>query len=759
MYLEKLEIQGFKSFANKTELTFKTKGKLSRITAIVGPNGCGKSNIADAIRWVMGEQSMKLLRGKRFEDVIFSGSGKKARLGMAEVSLYLNNEDKSFPIDYSQIVITRRLYRSGESEYLINNNKVRLFDIQLLLAKAHFGQRTYSVIGQGMIENILISSPADRKIFFDEAVGVKEFQIKREQSIHKLESTLKNITQAEALIAEIKPRLTYLTRQVNRLKKQQTVKEKLKAVQLDYYSYLLHNFEKQRKSLEQKYSKLESNKNKQQSELDQIQKKLKQLEKEEGRSQVFERLQNEYDELLKKKNSLLEQELHIKNKIELQKRIAVKTPILKSLDEIVYELERFRSEQYKLFKKLFASNNLQALSQLKKELEKYQNNFSMYVENLKTISTKKTQETKSDPQLITELKSLQKEISTLNNQLQEVQTQIRALNKKEEQKKGDFFSLQREFQKKQFEFNQTTAQVNEINIELTRVATRKEDLENEIQQEKLVLKELISHTVKQKLDTAIALEQIKKYKHQLELIGGIDEETVTEYNETKDRYDNITAQIKDLKKASNNLEKVIEELDQNIKKIFDKSFKTINDHFQKYFKILFGGGRASLVLQKEKPIEQKKTNELINKDIDQKTEPDSQQDVQEISHQRNESIIQYKEQITGVEIYATPPGKKIKNIHILSGGERALTAIALICAIISVNPSPFVLLDEVDAALDEANSERFSRIINELAQKTQFITITHNRATMHNADILYGITMGDDGISRLLSLHFEDLKK
>ncbi|MFA6909298.1 MAG: AAA family ATPase, partial [Patescibacteria group bacterium] len=155
MFLEKLEIQGFKSFANKTSLEFKRE-----MTAVVGPNGSGKSNIADAVRWVLGEQSMKLLRGKKSEDVIFSGSDKKTQLGMAEVSLYLNNEDRSAPIDYSEVVITRRIYRDGTGEYLINKNKVRLHDILLLLAKSHFGQRAYSVIGQGMIDAILVSSPA-----------------------------------------------------------------------------------------------------------------------------------------------------------------------------------------------------------------------------------------------------------------------------------------------------------------------------------------------------------------------------------------------------------------------------------------------------------------------------------------------------------------------------------------------------------------------------------------------------------------------
>ncbi|HTX86792.1 MAG TPA: AAA family ATPase, partial [Candidatus Nanoarchaeia archaeon] len=178
MFLEKLDIQGFKSFASKNTLVFPAGVKDKKgITVIVGPNGSGKSNVADAVRWVLGEQSMKTLRAKSSEDVIFSGSSSKGQLGMAEVSLCLNNEDGQAPIDFSQLVITRRIYRNGESDYLLNEAKVRLADIQILLAKSSVGQKTYSVIGQGMVESFLATTASERKEFFDEATGVRQFQI------------------------------------------------------------------------------------------------------------------------------------------------------------------------------------------------------------------------------------------------------------------------------------------------------------------------------------------------------------------------------------------------------------------------------------------------------------------------------------------------------------------------------------------------------------------------------------------------------
>ncbi|MDA1038232.1 MAG: AAA family ATPase, partial [bacterium] len=184
MFLSKIETQGFKTFAQKTTLSFlpRRSSGIFPLTAIVGPNGSGKSNLSDAIRWALGEQSLKLLRGKESTDIIFSGSDGKGRSGFAEVSLTFDNSDGSFPIDMSEVVITRRLFRDGESEYLINNTKTRLADIQLMLAEANVGQRSYSVVGQGMIDSVLTSTPQERKVFFDDATGVRGFQIKRHQA-------------------------------------------------------------------------------------------------------------------------------------------------------------------------------------------------------------------------------------------------------------------------------------------------------------------------------------------------------------------------------------------------------------------------------------------------------------------------------------------------------------------------------------------------------------------------------------------------
>ena len=239
MYLSRLELQGFKTFAKKTVLEFpRPDGSHHALTVVVGPNGSGKSNTSDAIRWCLGEQSMKLLRGKSGQDVIFSGSQGKTRANFAEVTMVIDNQDRAMPIDFSEVAITRRLYRDGDSEYLLNGKRARLSDVQLLLAEAGIGQRSYSVVGQGMIDHVLTSSPEERKIFFDDATGVRSLQIKRHQSMLKLRKAAENLVEVEMLLKEIEPHLRSLKQQVRHLEKRDQVAFELQDIQVRYYTTL-----------------------------------------------------------------------------------------------------------------------------------------------------------------------------------------------------------------------------------------------------------------------------------------------------------------------------------------------------------------------------------------------------------------------------------------------------------------------------------------------------------------------------------------
>lgn len=884
MYLEKLEIQGFKSFAHKNKLIFPgiISGTKRGITAIVGPNGSGKSNVADAVRWVLGEQSLKTLRGKKSEDIIFSGSHQKHQLSFAEVSLYLNNADKSFKfrvdnqgrdeadtsndyINYSEIVITRRLYRNGDSEYLINNNRVRLLDIQMLLAKANFGQKTYSVIGQGIVENFLNTSAAERKDFFDEATGVKQFQIKRDYSLNKLETSYENLQQTDMLLNEIQPRLKSLTRQVEKLKKRDELETELKNKQLDYYNFFWKEISVKLDRVNHDSLELEKIERSQNEKIDKLLLDLNKI-KNTNQNQETEGLRLELEKLQNTKNQYIKQLARLQAELELnlesqgqfdlswlnkkQAELALKIEQsdkelkliknvsiqenkdleadyqkiqnnLKRLNEELSELQSQSNNQTddqqrvlsdKLIKDLIREleeikkeNNLEKIKELIEQLRQSYLSKIKNLENAKnsdilkrvqaiqaeiiTISEKKqelseqinryrweadrqkekiliTQNQKEQlesdltdiknkinksqqkttlPQVQKEQKNVEDKIKEINKQIAELENKLQIIAAGQENEKKQLFEIQKNLQNLQSEHNQTQAKANELKIDATRQETRLEDLENNIRNENLDLLAIKKHQNETPdFEAEKTQKRINDLKNQLEQIGGIDPESEKEYEETKNRFEFLNTQTQDLKQAIDSLEKIIGELDANIKSRFDKEFKVIEEKFNEYFKILFNGGNAKI---NKLSLSDQEKEEVTNGETNQEKTNEELKRIKLLKKYNATGL-------AGIEIQATPPNKKIQSVAMLSGGERALTAIALICAIISANPSPFVVLDEVDAALDESNSERLAKILDDLSNRTQFIVITHNRASMKKANILYGLTM-NEGVSQLLSLKLD----
>jgi chromosome segregation protein len=362
-----------------------------------------------------------------------------------------------------------------------------------------------------------------------------------------------------------------------------------------------------------------------------------------------------------------------------------------------------------------------------------------------------------------EAKKIERELQTIDERLTKAREEINGFNTLETTKKERLFALQKEFRTTQHTLNAATHEVNELQVKLARVEQRLDDLKREIEQamgDTAVAS--IEQTAAVKIDGDVTLlaEEIGHLTKQLQLIGGIDETVSQEFTETNERWEFLSKQANDLKSGIESLEKAIGELDEIITKKFDAAFRKINDEFNTYFRTLFRGGRAELVLVKEvlRSDDDITEAEAAMAEASGETPAASEKSGQAGSGSAGKNKNEEKV-VTGIDIKATPPGKKLQNITMLSGGEKALTSIALLCAIISNNPSPFVVLDEVDAALDEANSQRFAAILEQLANHTQFITISHNRATMEKAGILYGVTMGDDGVSQLLSVKMDQVEE
>lgn len=893
MYLEKLVISGFKSFVDQTTFTFNAP-----FVAIVGPNGSGKTNVADAMRWVMGEQSLKLMRMKVHTDAIFAGSASRARLGLAQVDLHINNRDHRLPLDYDQVVISRRLARDGETEYLINKNPVRLQDIILLLAQANFGQKSYGVIGQGMITDILNANPQDRKGFFDEATGVKEFQIKRDQSINKLIRTEENLTRVEDVLREIEPHLQSLTRQVKKLEKRQIVEEKLRFAQVQYYGSTLFGYTTKITELDGQLKDAQAAQTVAQNKLNTVQEEIDRIGKEESRTELYHRLQNEYNLILEKKNNLLKEQAIIQGRLELEhersgeidllwlqrqaddvkqrhhqaqadstiaeEAIAHQQIQLQKLEaaqasvkhefeklekelhqanaqltrlaqamtvpEITQRLEHLFQRQEQFLRELLATNSL---DQFKIMQQQAQNITTALAELLDELQTERTEDlalqkrliqsieerlrttaelkekllqehttlaisvaaqreklaflTTTVERLTTELAALSTQIeerqrnleehTSLSKQMEAYQAKSQALvaelehieqtlalkktslddfNQAEEAKKQRLLELQTQARQIQTELNRAANRVQAVEIELTKLQTKVETLHGEISREVTAdVQTQVEQWQELRQDQDQLLIQIEQLKHQLELIGGIDPEIVQEHTDTKQRFDFLSTQAKDLRKTINSLETIIDELDATIKRQFDKSFKAINKNFAHYFTVLFGGGEAKLDMQiaTDEPTAAKTPATPMPTEV-----PTTDAEPARESHALGK--LKKKQRIvSGIDIIAHPPGKKLSTIHALSGGEKSLVALALLCAIIGANTPPFVVMDEVEAALDETNSEKVAAIIKHLAEKTQFVVITHNRATMHQADVLYGVTMKSDGTSKILSVKLTEAEK
>jgi chromosome segregation protein len=251
--------------------------------------------------------------------------------------------------------------------------------------------------------------------------------------------------------------------------------------------------------------------------------------------------------------------------------------------------------------------------------------------------------------------------------------------------------------------------------------------------------------------------ELERLKYKLELIGGIDPEIVAEFQSTEERFTHLEKQTSDLRAAMKDTEKVVDELDEKIHKQSEEAFRKINTHFQTYFKVLFGGGSCSLVKMTGNDIREENNGHPEAEAHEGDVEPELAKVDSAALKELQARVKERADRTVGIDIHATPPGKKLKALALLSGGERALTSIALLAAIMATNPAPFVVLDEVDAALDEANTLRFAAILEELAKNTQYIVVTHNRATMEKADVLYGVTMNEDGVSQLLSVDLTDI--
>ena len=864
MHLKRLDIHGFKSFAQKVQLDFEPG-----ITAIVGPNGSGKSNVADSLRWVLGEQSAKQLRGKKSDDVIFAGSDKRAKGGFAEVFATFDNSDRRIHIDAAEVSIGRRVDRSGESEYLINGNKVRLLDIVDLVLKSNIGTSRYTVIGQGTIDQLILAGPTEIKGLLDEASGVKTYQVRREKTLKRLDVTAQNLMRAEDVVAELEPRLKSLRRQAKRQESREGLELELKVLLRERLGGAFFELSKHINEVSSRVAVLVSQRQVLETQLVSLQSMIEE-DTAGGSKEATEvaSLRRDMVTLQEQKNKLLEQRSILQGKMASSQTGAAGDP--RSLQLQTHQLElklatlsnqqdvadkelteaqeqmRVLTEQRASLEKQFAEfthvlthkDPIQAeeLERAYTKLEEAVDSYIVRIESAldvlqvqeftaefknaysalkqhasRLLAPKEADEVPRQEQmqqLYLAKSKLEQEFSVLSGRRASAETSVKLLAAMQQELLQEHLNVRLELQKAtsggldgfieqlNAEFSSTEEKISSLQVQLriqeerlanfdaedakrrqslTDAERRMRVMQDEIN--KLRDAEVAVSVEKAKFDTqaegiiaeikqvfgeevggeimrtavpsttADLEDKISKLRHQLELIGGVDEMTMQEYRETEERFTRLSEQIADLRRSMDDLKQVMDELDEHIKTRFNEAFYKINERFENYFRVLFNGGRAQLSLVK---AQEEKLSEQLE---------ESEEKVETEQLRPEEKLVRRYESgstnIVGVDMKATPPGKKLANIQALSGGERALTSIALLCSLLACFPSPFVVLDEVDAALDEANTIRFGQILATLAHQTQFVTITHNRETMAQSKMLYGVTMGDDSVSKILSIKFD----
>ncbi|MBI2630611.1 AAA family ATPase [Candidatus Nomurabacteria bacterium] len=716
MRLKTLQLNGFKSFAQKTVLEFE-----SPIVAIVGPNGSGKSNVVEAVRFVLGEQSMKSMRGKGGSDLVFKGSKNLSKGTKASVTIYFNNTDKIFKLtndggeninlNYDIISISREVYSDALNKYILNGTEVRLKDIHHLLSYVNIGSSGHHIISQGEADRILNASSKDRKEMVEDALGLKIYQYKIRESERKLEKTNENMKEVGMLRRENAPHLNFLKKQVEKFEKVKEMQSELATLYREYLKKESIYLEEEKESLKKEREKISV-------ELKTVNDKISATDesnsegnpRQGGASKKIDELRIAEQKInaLRGKKGELERKLgRIEGILEARVdklKVSGKCPLCGSDigDEDAGQLERKHNEEKELAE--LKTSQADTLAEIQK-IETEEKEISGAVEKLKQEINREMEA----------LRDLEREKFTFKVRQQELSSALELIVIKE-----DSLRSRREL----FE--------NEINEGTALVGA-----------EILAYKNYQGSVEEQIIPQDELKKKIERIKIKLEDAGlGNSAELMQEYNTVSERDRFLAKELEDIEKSIDSLKKLIADLKEKIDIEFQEGVKKINVEFQEFFAILFGGGHASLSVVMEIKRRRK---------IQEDEEPADAEGFGEASETEEEA-----EPEQGIEINVSLPHKKVKELHAFSGGERSLTSIALLFAMSQVNPPPFLVLDETDAALDEANSRKYGDMLEKLSKASQLIVVTHNRETMSRAGVLYGVTIGSDGASKLLSVKFDE---
>jgi len=792
MEFKKIQLNGFKSFAEKTTILIE-----NGLTGIVGPNGCGKSNIVESLRWVMGETSAKSMRGSGMEDVIFSGTSNKPSKNIAEVSVGIKNENKGGPIQYKNldhVEIRRKIEKDKGSKFYINEKEVRAKDAQMFFADLSTGAHSPSIISQGRIGALVTAKPTDRRAILEEAAGIAGLHVRRHEAELRLGAAENNLKRADELRRQQEKQLVSLQKQAEEATKYKIISEEIKKTEAGLY-YLrlkdidheikleneindeasnevgsyndqINNFEKLIKDETDKVSPLREKNIENVSKLQRLNLELKGLDEEN------ERIQNDIQSI-KKSSNTIDEDVDREKSIVIdatsnEKRLKEEKNELIEIDSKYYDTEKRSNEDLdetknklkieidKVKELINAKKNDEAITILdncKIIIEAYADSYSKN-QNIKNESVKRKER----------IKIIDNEIESWKNLLINSEKMVNQLNERKNKLLNQLDVLEKQPQTQAEKKGQISESLRAAESENNENQTLIEELENKINSLRLQLNEIQEKTIQireRKASSSATVEGLKKRKDDLldrvDVELNLNENNILENSDLKDLEelpDAVSQEEKlDEKKRereklgsvnlradeeTNKYEEEIKKMEkdrQDLVTAIIKLKESINELNQK--------GRERLLEAFEKV--NRKFNEVYTKLFNG-------------GNAKLELVDDEDPLEAGLELLVSPPGKRLQSITLLSGGEQALTALSLIFAVFLTNPSPICVLDEVDAPLDDANVTRFCNLLEELTKitSTRFIIVTHHALTMSKMDRLYGVTMPEKGISQIVAV---DLQK
>ena len=765
MFLKNITLRGFKSFANKSQLIFD-----QGISVIVGPNGSGKSNVADAVSWVLGEQRVKSLRGNSMEDVIFRN--KKEELAIAEVSLFFDNSDNFLNLDFKEVKITRRVFAKGGSEYFINSSPCRLIDIQDLTAERGIGKGFYTIINQGQVNDIAVLKPSDRKIIIDELIGVAKHKTRRDKSKSKLLKVSGDQERIDDLMHEVKRTLDPLEIESKKARQYSEVHSNLKYEELSLFISELNELNKKwehentanieneikLKELNQKIEILINEKSKQQENIHNSRSRYNYLKEKiddfnlkenkagsminlfESKRNVFSTLNNmlkmEYSSLKSSTRQISGTRNFYENKKSNTSR--------EDIEVILNRLKNLDNKINEFFGKLKNYiSRIELVIEFEKDKESIKKELIDLVELIKKYTFVSDDLYNDDGSVSVEIEKKLESIGTLGNYCmkkagdtekilavlnifiqiaQKIKSRLypeyKELSKKIEDEDKSFY----EFDNK---INDARMEKQNIDNELFKINFTKQQIREKVtnQTESMIDNynlpvEYIFKNYKPCEDMEKSSRIVRRLKNEIKSFGSINPNATQEFNRVKERYDFLQSQRDDLFDSKKNLELLISDINKKIEELFAIKFEEINNNFKTYFKLLFPLGEGRL--------------DLVNSNDDGEDE-------------------------TGIDMKADIGNNKLVQLSLLSGGEKALISIAFLFSIFTSNIAPFYVFDEIDAALDDMNLNRFLALVKKFSSGRQVIIITHQKKTMEIADTIYGVTMQSTGISKIVSEKMEKI--